>query len=71
MTITEIENLTSAELKERKPAILESLKTESVVTLAERYFLARLDAKMRDEKLAQQGRLITELQAKASNLTKK
>lgn len=64
MNIAEIENLSADELKTRR----EGLKAELAVeiepeTLALRFLQAREDAKRRDEKLSEQGKEITKLQA--------
>jgi hypothetical protein len=58
----EIENQTFAELKANKSKNLELLKSVDRDDLAARYLQARQDAKMRDEKLYEQGKLIAELQ---------
>jgi hypothetical protein len=62
MNFVEIENQTFAELKANRAKNLELLKSADHDELAARYLQARQDAKMRDEKLAEQGKLITELQ---------
>lgn len=63
MTIYEIENLTAAQLKERKAELVEVAKEFPVDDLAARYVQARMDAKIRDEKLAEQGKTITRLES--------
>ena len=57
----DIENMTAAELKAQQAAVISGLEGES--DLASRFVRARLDAKLRDEKLAEQGVTITELQS--------
>lgn len=54
MTIQDVENMSAAELKERKAEIIKALALEDPDALAARYVGARLDAKLRDEKLAEQ-----------------
>lgn len=61
MNIETIENMTVEELK--RPEVAESAKQLPVDQLASRYVQARLDAKVRDEKLADQGELIASLEA--------
>jgi hypothetical protein len=58
MQIHEVENLPAAELKTRKAELIEALGGGE---LAQRYVQARTDAKMRDEKLAEQGGMIAAL----------
>lgn len=70
MTLQEIENLTFEELKAQRADILESLKTTNLRDVSERYLQARIDAKQRDEKLAEQGKTITLLQAGHDTLQK-
>lgn len=62
MNLQQIENLSFAELKQDRSAILEALKSLDPAEIQERYLQARTDAKQRDEKLGEQGRLITVLQ---------
>lgn len=62
MSIHEIENLSFAELKEKRAEITEALKGIPVEELANRYLQARTDAKQRDDKLSEQGKTITALQ---------
>lgn len=63
MTLAEIENLTYAELKEKKDEILASvLEVQKVEDIAARYVQARTDAKMRDEKMSEQGKTIAAMQ---------
>lgn len=62
MTLHEIENMSFADLKENRVALIESMKLLSAKELAERYLQARTDAKQRDEKLSEQGRTIESLQ---------
>lgn len=61
MKIQDVENLSATELKEQRTAIIESLEADAT-ELKARYVQARLDAKQRDEKLAEQGKTITLLQ---------
>lgn len=61
MNIHEIENLTYAELKERKDELAGALVGTNFGELAVRYVQARTDAKQRDEKLAEQGQTIQRL----------
>ena len=63
MTIQEIENMTFAELKARQSELIGAMKDTLPTELAARYVQARLDAKQRDEKLSEQGRTITNLNA--------
>ena len=60
MTIQDIENLTFAELKASGKKIVDELGGNE---LAARYVQARTDAKQRDEKLAEQGQTIANLNA--------
>lgn len=60
MTLTEIENLALSDLKAKREEIVKELGGGE---LAQRYVQARTDAKMRDEKLAEQGKTIEALQA--------
>lgn len=66
----DIENMSVAELKASKNAIIAELQA-SPAELAARYVQARLDAKMRDEKLAQQGKYITQLEQTLAALEEK
>lgn len=61
MEIHEIENLSFAELKQRRDDLIESLKSQPPGVLAARYLQARTDAKQRDEKLSEQGTTINNL----------
>ena len=60
MTIQDIENLTFAELKASGKSIVLELGGNE---LAARYVQARTDARQRDEKLAEQGQTIANLNA--------
>lgn len=62
MTLIEIENLTFAQLKSRRDAVISDAKDAPLDDLAARYIQARTDAVQRDEKLAEQGKTITVLQ---------
>lgn len=61
MTLNDIENATAADIKANRVELVEQAKSATVDELAMRYVQARLDAKMRDEKLAEQGATITSL----------
>lgn len=50
--ITQIENMTAAQIKENRDAAVQCAAETDIKTLAARYVQARLDAKMRDEELA-------------------
>lgn len=63
MNISDIENLSSAELKARRDELLAALKDAAPADVAARYLQARTDARLRDEKLAEQGATITALQS--------
>jgi chromosome segregation ATPase len=64
ISIETIENMSASELKERQSELAQFLEdTVSIPVLVGRYLHARLDAKLRDEKLAEQGEAITALQA--------
>ena len=67
MTIQDIENLTFAELKASGKKIIDELGGNE---LAARYVQARTDAKQRDEKLAEQGVTITNLNAALEAVSK-
>ena len=62
MTIAEIENLSFADLKARRDELIQAaFESEDRGQLASRYVQARTDAKLRDEKLAEQGKTIDAL----------
>lgn len=61
-TLTDIENLTPGELKTRRAELVAAAQQQPAAELAERYVKARLDASLRDERLGEQGRIITTLQ---------
>lgn len=63
MNIEAVENLSFAELKANRKKILKDLADVSAEDLAARYLQARTDAKQRDEKMLQQGEMITALQS--------
>jgi uncharacterized coiled-coil protein SlyX len=63
MQLTEIENLSGAELKARRAELIEAAAGAEAKELAARYVQARLDAATRDAKLAEQGETITSLNA--------
>lgn len=71
MTITEIENLTAAELKSRRDQLIAEAQKAPADEVARRYVQARQDAAMRDEKMAEQGRTITALQEALTDLKAK
>lgn len=62
MNIIDILNLSAAELKEKRAEAVEAATAVPVDELAGRAVQFLLDAKMRDEKLAEQGKTITLLQ---------
>lgn len=61
MNIRDVENLSAADLKARRAECVEAGAAEQPGDLAERFVDARIDAKLRDEKLAEQGVTITNL----------
>lgn len=61
MQITDIENLSIAELKQRRDEMIAAASEAPIKELAERYVQARTDAKQRDEKLAEQARTLDSL----------
>lgn len=63
MVTADIENLSASELKQRRVELTKEMSEVAPDALASRYVQARLDAKMRDEKLAEQGTTITLLQS--------
>lgn len=63
MTIHDIMNMTAADLKASHATVRETLVTETTRSLANRLFTTLVDAKMRDEKLAEQGKTIAGLNA--------
>lgn len=71
MTISEIENLSYAELKARREELIEAAAADDGGVLAQRYVQARTDAKLRDEKLAEQGQTIDALKAGYAALQEK
>lgn len=62
MKLHEIENLSVAELKARRSELATAIANEPVQEIASRYIQARTDAKARDEKLAEQGKAIADLE---------
>ncbi len=62
MTIHEIENLSHADLKAQRVVLLKLLKAVAPEEVAARYLQARTDAKLRDEKLAEQAKLLAVIQ---------
>lgn len=68
MNLSEIENLSFADLKAKREELVKAIGCGE---LAERYVQARTDAKMRDEKLSEQGKTIEALQAGTTALTEK
>lgn len=72
MTFSEIENLTFAELKARRDEIAQAaFENEGRDQLALRYVQARTDAKQRDEKLSEQGKMIDALSSGNAALLEK
>lgn len=69
MTTIDIENMSAADLKAKRAELVEAIKGSP--DLAVRYVQARLDAKTRDEKLAEQGATITALQQGLAAATEK
>lgn len=61
MTLIEVENLSAAQLKERRAELIEAIKGADPVELATRFVDARHDAKLRDERLGEQGETINAL----------
>lgn len=59
MQLNEIVNLTAAELKVKRQELMDSIEPDKV--LAARFLQALTDAKLRDEKLAEQGITISNL----------
>jgi hypothetical protein len=70
MKLEDIENLSFAELKEQRAELLKHINGNPLDAVAERYLQARMDAKQRDEKLSEQGKTITLLQAGHGTLDK-
>lgn len=68
MTFEDIENLSGTELKNQREAILTAIESLDTGECRKRYLQARIDAKIRDEKLAEQGRTIALLQQTAESL---
>ncbi len=69
MQLTEIENLSAAELKAKRDELAAAIAGSPPEDLAARYVQARYDAKARDEKLAEQGQTIVALQQGNQALT--
>lgn len=63
MKLTDIENLTHDELKARRLELITAAETGDVKELATRFVDARTDAKLRDEKLAEQAATLKNLNA--------
>lgn len=61
MTLIEIENLPFAEIKSRRDELIEAAKRGELGELAARYVKTLEIAKLRDEKLGEQGRTINTL----------
>lgn len=68
MSIHEIENQTFAELKANQDANLITLGNSPRKDLESRYLQSRMDAKQRDEKLSEQGAMLSELTHKVESL---
>jgi hypothetical protein len=62
MNIQEIENLSAEELKSRRMELAGELSSVKSADLVPRYLSTLIDAKMRDEKLSEQGSTIRILQ---------
>lgn len=62
ISITEIENMKLADMRERKEELVEAAKAFDPVVLAKRYVQASIDAKVRDEKLGEQADTLEALQ---------
>lgn len=62
MGYADIENKSCDELKADRDALMEMAEAEPSEVIAARYIKALIDAKYRDEKLAEQGRTIAALQ---------
>lgn len=69
MALEAIENMSASELKDQREALVALAAGQPAADLAARYVQARLDARMRDEKLAEQGKTITILQAAHEELS--
>jgi predicted nucleic acid-binding Zn-ribbon protein len=69
MKLTEIENLTAADLKARKAELIEAAQAAGSAELAARFVQARTDAATRDAKLAEQGETISNLNAALQTAT--
>lgn len=63
MNTHDIENLSADELKARRDELIDAARMLPPGEVAARYVQARTDAARRDEKLAEQGKTITALQA--------
>jgi hypothetical protein len=63
LKLAQIENMPHADLKANKDDLIEAAKLEGADALASRYVQSRTDAKLRDERMAEMGAEITELQA--------
>lgn len=62
MLTTQIENLSAAELKAERAELAQAIAANPPEELAARYVQARLDAKIRDEKLAEQAATLRALE---------
>lgn len=62
MSIHDIENMTFAELKAQRAELVKEAETLDRKDVAARYIQARTDATQRDEKLAEQARILESLQ---------
>lgn len=58
VTLIDIENMSAAEIKQRWDDCADAARGTNAADLAQRYVQARFDAKLRDEKLAEQARTI-------------
>lgn len=65
--LQEIENATAEQLKERKAEFVERAQESGSAELATRFINARLDAKVRDQRLAEQAEQLAALQTAVQN----
>jgi hypothetical protein len=70
MKLIEVENMTAAEIKARRKELVEAINAEKQEEFARRYVDRVLDAKVRDEKLSEQGKQIAALQSRVEDLEK-
>lgn len=65
--LSDIQNLTVAELKARREELLTQVRQANPATLGPRYLQALFDAKRRDQRMAEQGAQILELERQLAN----